>query len=362
MMGFMTFLVLLVAIYGAIVHNQWAVFSMLLFFVGMGLVTQWLGRWLQSQTSEYKLLPDRMVIDGIEVKLEDIASIQWPKKRSNECQSIKLNLETPDSEELANSISIPINKFERADQLLFVQYLQQQECKHVDWSTFCSKYVDPWLASSGRKLWSDELNAKLKKSPFWTTFFYTPYICAIFALAISSWVYWTLGAAFALSAVINIRLMHGDWMQPVGQTVLGCAAFLMILGTISAFFPQFKKPKSDVSSPDEKAGRWAGLILVVSIIVGPWIVQSLVLAGFRNLGLIVLETFPWIPCIPFVIEHWRRRKSIQKNPDAAYERAAANWERHCQKMNGTLNEPVDEPWIKRNVTDFDVRDQVLKQF
>ncbi len=335
-LGGMAFLVFVAAVYGVLVRNQWNAFGVLLPILVFGSALQWVAKWFDSRSTEYKLYPDRLCIGDFDLNLDEIAVVDWPMKRKGEELLLGFFLHSQSDEGLSESteqsddflISIPLNELEREDKLLVVEYFQQQEVEHRNWKEFCCRFLDRWLANGSKSYFPQRLATHLKKYPFWAGFVYSPWIYLICLRAVSKYIYWALGSAIAISTVINIRLMHGSWLSPIGETLLGGAAVLFVLGAISAWCP-IRIDKEHGTPSQQRASLLAAALLIAAIILGPLVVQLLMFNGNKKLALLVMQALPWIPTVPMFVQLFREQKERCENTDKFFPVAIRRWEAYC---------------------------------
>ena len=339
--GSATFLLFWVALFAVIVHGQKDSFLLLLVFAGIGLVLQQAAKWFASGATQYQLFPDKLLINGVELPLDEIAGIKWPVKTEGEKSLAvqfafqKCNSENggADGYEFMDLFSIAINKLERDDRLLLVRYLQQHDCVQENWPEFCCLYLNRWLTSnSNPKAW-DHLNEKFKTSPFWSGFIYTPYVATLCVLSVSKYVYWLVGVTLAISTVINIRLLHGTWFSPIGEMMLAIAAVVFCLGFVAALFPKLQQ-RNEISLSQKVASHQAAILFIVAFVLGPLVVQLLLTNGWEILGQFLFQLLPFTPTVPLFAERIRDQKDRRDNPQKYLSEATRQWENYCESTLG----------------------------
>ena len=329
MLGMMVLLICCSAIVSAFRGNGLDPIWIALVAVGIGAAVEPIARWMVAKsTKSYRLLPDRIVIDGMELLLDEIDSIRWPEKRTGNQLLVEI-YEKADPEIELHPFKLPLEKLRQKDQLLLVQYLQQVEAEHLDWSEFCCRYLGLWLPVRSERYFSKQMSDRLQRNPFWAAFLWAPYMAFVFMAYLSKFFYFGFGVALAISAVINIRLMHGSWLSPIGETILGAAALLFLFGVIISFFPQLKT-RRELEPAERKAGLQAIVILVLGIIFGPLVSQLLIMNGWKLPALLVMQLSPFVPCLPFILQQSRKLKERKENPEACFERAMEKWNRYCE--------------------------------
>ena len=358
MLGIMGFLFCTIAVFGGVFGNQWHVVPIALVVVGVGAVVEVIcKRSVSNSIKTYQLRSDRLTISEDELVLDRIDSIQWPEKPT----AGKLNLEINyrfdehqpgkeiDTETGTFPFEISFTTLKEEDRLLLIQYLQQIDTEHLNWDRFCCRYLDRWLPVKSEKYFPEKLTDRLERNPFWAALLCMPQIVFVFLARLPGVFYFGTAAALAISTIVNLRLMHGSWLSPIGETILAGAAALFLCGIVTSFLPQMKA-QTELEPAERKAGQHAVVILILEIILAPLIAQLSIMLGMKVLAIVVLQLSPWLPCAPLDAMRLRREKEKKKNPQACLERSTKKWKSYCKNFSVPSDQAIEVVQPNSNAT------------
>ena len=343
LVGGVTFLSMLIVLWRVLVRGQWEMLLMAAMMIGIGACIEPFLKWHERKHSKvYRLFGDRFELGELSLAHQDIASIVWPKKAVDQKVSVTLQVrvdnetdgfgsgEEPAETQGLVDWEIALNHFQAGDRLLVIHYLQQIETEHEDWDAFSGRYLENWLEQPSQLIpvWFAEA---IKRHPFWASFFWGPYMSVIYLAQVPLTIYWAIGFSVAISGVINLRMMHGTWLSPIGESIVGFAAALILAGVIAACFPNTRSRRS-VSESERTAGYLALVILALALIFSPLAVQLLLMVGFKILAMLTLQISIWLPCVPFFVQRGRKAKEKKDNFEAHVERANQLWQAHLESF------------------------------
>ena len=337
-LGFCGPLVIGLGLFAGLTRNEWGLFCWTPALIAGGLALEWLYRKFSVGMPRCILYGDRFFANLSEVRFDDIELIQWPVQKSSDSLSLTVfyrNSEMDsDGDAEQQSVEVSFKSLSIDDRLLIVRCFRELECQHADWKEFCCRYVVRWTTNS-KVYFSEATRDRIEKSPFWFSFSRSPWLIATLFTTVSQYMYWLLGISIAVSAWINIRLFHGQWIGPVAKPVLGLAAVLLLLGCFSAWFSSTEQPTVKTDRELRAVGRRSAVMLALSLIFGPLLFQScgpLLVRGGGILGPACLQILMlfcvFSPMLPF-LWHMRNSNRSSDSLDERYATAVETWDAYC---------------------------------
>lgn len=284
-----------------------------LFFLGVPLATFAMAIWADRTTSEvlYYLFPDHLIsIDSKteqrEIERVDIESIHWPRHGGLDVP-IRLGVYGQDPGTV-DSINIKPGGVADRDRAILIAYLHltASENKQENWPEYCVRCAVPLLdglvaggndgtaAQFSTNALEDSKGTRcvramfwIERHPFYSGLFLPLLVIPVFVLIVSREAYWMTAAAIAFSAVVNIRLIWGQWLSPFTEVCFGFAAALFLMGCFSP--PRSTRAQSKKVNVVAGGGIWILLLIVggplvanaaQAGIVPHWIAKELLLVAF----------------------------------------------------------------------------------
>lgn len=301
LLGFASVIMVPIAIIGILKGDWDAIWLLALLIAGLAGV-EWLRRItpadhviLHADRIELLALGSRRSV----VNWSDVIAIHWPTGRD---ARIPIGIVVGGEERTASrTIRVGLQEISHHDRLTLIRYLRA--AANVDqkgWSKFCYKRAIP-LAEACQGIRDTDIDgmetAGCQSSPdslmrgYCNLFKRRPFLagllvplCAPRFLSRKMW--WTLSIHLAVSALINIRLVWGQWASPFTEMILGVSAACLVLGCLAPS-RAFLSRKGEV--PVSGVHFWLGLALTVVPFIGnagvkAWIplaiAKYVVLAGF----------------------------------------------------------------------------------
>ena len=324
--GVIVFSIVVPCAIGCVFFNQWAnvlrlsvvLLPCALLVWGLFLLLNWL-----HSSKKVGLLPGRICLNDLEIKFEDIICVEWPIENKQLIVSMKYRVldSTADQTYLD---SFDLTSLSSDFRFLVVQCLEQLDCQHDNWFEFSCCHLRRWLVRTPPEQFSRFSFEVDSEASFGTGFIFAPLIICKTLLTVSKFVYWGIGLAIGLSALINIRIMHGSWLPPTGTIMIGFATALMVIGAAAGIAnllsPKYARPK--VSGREKRTSLQAGGLLMFSIVFCPLVMSYLIgMPGAQ----IVLFVFVFGPIVPFLVQLQNEEKEIRDTPAEVYKSVMEEW-------------------------------------
>jgi len=277
-----------------------------------------------------------------------ITSIQWAQKSSDKKLMVEIQHKVTDPDALAIHVSpshaekseelnltltetFNLRNFSTADRRLLVQYLSQIDVPQNHWDEFCYKFAQKWTENPKLYLGNGWLANQFKSAPLRTTALLSPLIMLRGAMSASYHLYWLMGITVLISTFINVRLIHGAWLPPIGTHLLAGGFGLILFGYVVYLFQTYitaPQSASQTVDADEQLISWlSGGLLMASLILVPLLMQ---LASIWKLspqfGAHLLLLIPFSPLLPHFWQIRKRATLYRTDPDACHDQANRIWE------------------------------------
>lgn len=248
LLGFMTSFLAPVVAFAVFRRGEWGTLCFLAVpIAGVGAI-----ELLRRLTPEacVVLYPDRMDVLGIGsrrtvVHWPDVVAVHWPSSRDTR---IPIRIQVPVKDGKGHrTIRVSLRDISRDERLALIRYLRAVAAgaDQTGWHAFCYKQAIPVAEScQAKKQEGDSASADARSSEDAAMRRFTslgkcyPFLAGIavplfIPKFLSRTMWWTLSAQLAISALVNIRLVWGQWASPFTEIVLGTAATCFALGCLA---------------------------------------------------------------------------------------------------------------------------------
>jgi hypothetical protein len=306
-----------------------------LFFVAVPVGAIALAAWTSHRTPEtfLTLYADHLVEsahrgDEIVVRCDEIASIRWPAQGG---LNVPIRVRFHDAEPGGSrTLYIKPSDATYRDRAILIGYLHvvAGHAAQDNWPEYCVRCAVPLLDSAtdeakdlpfGRHIGESAspfeklvvpVTAWLSKYPLLLGLFAPLLGVGLLVVAVSRVsreVYWMTAAAISISAVINIRLVWGQWVAPFTEICFGFAAAMFVLGFLST--P--RSARKDIQNVETVP--YAAWFLLALIVGGPLLTNAAHARFVPNwfAKYVVLTTFYGMLILPMWLAARNRRKQLK---------------------------------------------------
>lgn len=229
------------------------------------------------------------------------------------------------------------------DRLTFIKYvrLAAANVEQERWSSFCRRVAVPLVEKLNKnpeadeKLehpasWQDVMYAKILKvttSSSLIAYLLSPITAFVIVhMVVRRKTWWTFAGLLGLSALINIRLVWGEWTQPFTSQALGVAVYCFVSGLITPLHSQKSDPLLSASSI--KVILYLAVLLIFSPLPLNALIKGWLPANWKNLALFVTYAIFFLG--PLMLVAWGQSQSERRDRERLEQVALNRWE---EEMN-----------------------------
>ncbi|NQT14096.1 MAG: hypothetical protein HQ582_15185 [Planctomycetes bacterium] len=178
------------------------------------------------------------------VEWSQLKSIRWPRQRGDDA-AVVLKLKNDDDTDVF-TVPVRLSALSSADRLTLIRYLRRvgADVEQEHWPTFCQRTAVPLVESleqygplTKRRTFEKNVAAWADDHAILAGLMAPLALPYVLVTVVSHATYWWLAFTLAVSALVNIRLVWGQWRLPflfteivlafsVGCALLGVAAWL----------------------------------------------------------------------------------------------------------------------------------------